>query len=94
MDSQKLIDLIDDAGYAARGYEVNGVRRVAFTIHSELVLGAVANMIEVAAINYGRDVVHELAGAFGTAKTDPSSRDYVTVYFPSYKLPEEAKAAS
>jgi len=90
MDSQKLVDLLEDAGLETRSYSGRGMygkECVAFTVSEGELIGSIASVVEVCAVNYELETVSEFVKTLKRASTDQMGRDGVVVYFPRYEWP-------
>lgn len=82
MDTQKLEEVIEDAGFETRHYSgrgMYGAECVAFETNDP-----VGDVAEIVASVEGTEEVYELVKAFKKSKTDAMGLGTV-IYFPTYK---------
>jgi hypothetical protein len=95
MNSQTLIDLLEDAGLETRSYSGRGMfgkECVSFNVEHDKLIGEIAAVVEVASINYQDDTVSEFVRMLKRARTDSMGRSEIVVYWPSMEWPKESVA--
>lgn len=82
MDSQKLIDILENAGLEVRpnysGRGMYGEQCVGFVVEESQLLRTVAELVF-----FADDDREQVAKLFRRARTDSMGRDSIIVYFPS-----------